>query len=63
MKNKNLIDAATKCIKDKCDEKCPRFEEKGDCEFVLLDSIMEAIGVIPEDYIEYLQNKLKCREN
>ena len=56
MKNDDLIKAVTKCVKDKCDEKCPLYGEPN-CEFLLLDEIMKSTQILKKDYLEYLQNK------
>jgi hypothetical protein len=59
MENKDLIRTLTKCIGEKCDEKCPMWKEDINCCYYLLDKVLEEIGVLPEDYIEHLQNDIE----
>ena len=59
MENKEFMTAIRKCTNDKCDEKCFLYENCDNCQFYLLDEIMFKMGVVPEDYIDWLVEKVK----
>lgn len=57
--NKEFITAIRKCVNDQCDEKCFMYTEDNNCQYKLLDMILRRMGVLPEDYKEWLEEQIK----
>ena len=51
--------AVKKCLNDQCDEKCFMYENCDNCQYHLLDEIMFRVGILPEDYIDWLVEKIE----
>ena len=54
MEKKDFMKAIKKCLNDRCDETCPLYM-KDKCEYLLLDQIYKEMGVIPEDYLDWVK--------
>ena len=62
MDNKEFMTAIRKCVNDQCDDKCFMYAEDNNCQYKLLDIILYRMGVLPEDYKEWLEQQIKeCR--
>lgn len=59
IENEKFMAAVKKCLNDQCDEKCFMYEDCDNCHYHLLDEIMFRMGVLPEDYIDWLVEKVK----
>ena len=57
--DKELLDGIKRCISMNCGEKCFLYSESKDCSFKLLDIIISRMGIMPEDYADYVIKNTK----
>ena len=59
-----LINAITACLDDDCSkENCGLYGEECNCQFHLMDCMLEHLGISQEDYLAWLTAKVKEEKN
>lgn len=59
MDNKDLFKILKKCINERCDEQCFMYCENRNCQYKLLDIIMNKLSILPDDYRDWLEYQSK----
>ena len=62
MDNKDFMTAVRKCLNDYCDEKCFIYNEDNNCQYKLLDMILNKMDILPEDYKEWLDYQIQANK-
>ena len=62
MYNKEFISGIIKCINDQCNEKCFMYNEDINCQYKLLDMILNKLDILPEDYKDWLEHQIQANK-